>query len=383
MKIVFASLDSGGFLYPSLAIARAAQRAGHDVRVLTSRAHGPLLDDLGLAPLVPELSSTGSFDVRVWAQLETAGIQLRWLERGIGRFGADVLVSQPLVMGAALASELGGIPLVQLGSVIALWRPGAKQHRNFIEAYAAVHAGLGLAPKPCSGDRWLGDVHLVQGVPELDAAAGALPPTFVHIGRCDFEPRRARPELDRWIEARRGRPIVYVHLGRTFSTPSSLNAIAAACDAAGISMLVATDRTDDGANRVLPASVFVAPDVPYDAVLPHCTGVISGGHPAGVAASLAHGLPLVLVPSGSGTPEIAQACAATKVAVVVDGNPTSEQLDAALDALLHDTRLRSAASAMQRAFARYEASTLACVEIEAVVRAPSPSLPRASVNRGA
>ena len=94
--------------------------------------------------------------------------------------------------------------------------------------------------------------------------------------------------------------------------------------------------------------------------------MISGGHPASVAGALAHGLPLLLLPTGSGTPEIAAACADAGVAVVLDEEASDSRWRDSLDALSREPSLRSRAASLRNAFDAYDGPTAACRLIESV-----------------
>lgn len=124
MKVVFASLGAYGHLYPMLPLAVACRDAGHEVVVATG---APLLGGLPLQTvpgLPPEVDLA-------WAQQEVRRRHpsLSGFEATLAMFGdvtagattptmlevltserADLLVTEPLHVGAAVEGDLLGVP---------------------------------------------------------------------------------------------------------------------------------------------------------------------------------------------------------------------------------------------------------------------------------
>ena len=83
---------------------------------------------------------------------------------------------------------------------------------------------------------------------------------------------------------------------------------------------------DLGAIAPGPANVRVESWIPQAALLPHCAAVVTHGGYGTVAAALAHGRPLVLLPISADQPANAHRCAAAGVGIAIgpdDRSPKS------------------------------------------------------------
>lgn len=129
MIVVFAALGAYGHLFPMLPLATACQQAGHDVVLATG---APFLDRLPLRTvpgLPPEVDLA-------WAEQEVRRRHpdLHGLESTLAMFGdvtagattatmlevlvaerADLLVTDPLHLGAAIAGDLLDVPTLVFG----------------------------------------------------------------------------------------------------------------------------------------------------------------------------------------------------------------------------------------------------------------------------
>ena len=124
MKVVFAALGAYGHLFPMLPLAMACQDAGHDVVVATG---APFLDRLPVRT-VPGLPAEVDL---AWAEQEvrrrhpdlhgfeatlamfgdvTAGATIATMLEVLVAERADLLVTDPLHLGAAIAGDLLDVP---------------------------------------------------------------------------------------------------------------------------------------------------------------------------------------------------------------------------------------------------------------------------------
>jgi UDP:flavonoid glycosyltransferase YjiC (YdhE family) len=91
-----------------------------------------------------------------------------------------------------------------------------------------------------------------------------------------------------------------------------------------------------------------------------------------VLGAIAHGAPLVTAPGGSGTEEIAEACARFGNAIVPVGPATLErEITDALDRIIAEPAVRSAAGRLQKLFAAYDGPANVCRELEQLAAAPA------------
>jgi UDP:flavonoid glycosyltransferase YjiC (YdhE family) len=93
-----------------------------------------------------------------------------------------------------------------------------------------------------------------------------------------------------------------------------------------------------------PPNVHVARYIPQDQLLPHCAAVVSHAGSGTFLAALAAGLPQVCLPQAADQFLNAAACDRSGTCITVaPGDPTAEQVTAALGRVLSDASFRTAA----------------------------------------
>jgi UDP:flavonoid glycosyltransferase YjiC (YdhE family) len=267
--------------------------------------------------------------------------------------------------GGARAADL--VPFAQR------WRPEAVLHEaaEFAAPVAAAvtgarlltcGTGLLVPTAPLTGllrpaldalyGRWGvpdGTTHLLTGSTFLDVR----PPTFATGAPVAFALRRPlRPEqpppaagerlpaaVDRLPRARS----VHVTLGTVVhDVPGVLDAVLAGLRDEPVNLLVGAGP---GTRPARPAPhVVVAPYLPHPLVLPRCAAVVSHAGAGTLLATLAHGLPSVLLPQAAEQEINAAAAAQAGVAVVLGpGAVTPDGVRGALAEVLGDPRYAAAA----------------------------------------
>lgn len=104
-----------GHTYPTVGVALALQRRGHEVLVVTGRGRGPELDVARVpwAPL-PDAEpheAVGDLSGNLWAWAAAAARPMAALLRDAG---TDLVVSDVLMAAGSLGAEVAGLPWVQL-----------------------------------------------------------------------------------------------------------------------------------------------------------------------------------------------------------------------------------------------------------------------------
>ena len=112
-----------------------------------------------------------------------------------------------------------------------------------------------------------------------------------------------------WLDALE-QPLVYVTLGTVFNRPATFRALLDGLD--GSSALVTTGRNvdPDVARRPSRRTSGSSGSCRRRQILPRCAAVVAHAGSGSVIGSLAHGLPLVLVPQGADQFDNAARCAA-------------------------------------------------------------------------
>jgi UDP:flavonoid glycosyltransferase YjiC (YdhE family) len=328
-----------GHALPMTAVAAELVRRGHEVVAHTGARYGPRFEAAGAhwlpweqAPDFDETDLRATFpqvgDGRgpraVTANLEhvflrTAAGQARDI-LAAGPF--DVLVSDNLALGAALAGARSGTPwatvaLVPLGlpsrdlppfglgllpgrgrlgrARDAVLRSAVSRTlgRRLDRVMAEVCGSLDLPAVPALSVGYSPQLVVAHGVPELEHPRTDLPAQVHFVGQL-APPPSGRPLPAWWPELLADdRPLVHVTQGTYDVDPEDLllPALAGLADV-GVQVAAATGGADLPADRV-PGNGRQAGFLPYDQLLPRASVVVSNGGWGGVLASLAAGAPLV------------------------------------------------------------------------------------------
>ncbi len=386
MRVLIASLATPGFVFPSIAVAERLRALGHEVAFATDSSYASALEQRGFARIARGAPDGHSFEIDGWADPWRIAMQMKHLLAALGAFRPDAILASNLAMGPLIVRLTHGIPVAVLGSVVLLWpslRRGAAgepdvdarlawryadQLRHLERACAAL--GVALPSEPYERSPLFGDRFLLQGVPELQRDAGALPAAVRFAGSCALdEIDVAGDDAAAWLAAQRahGRRILYVQLGRVFEAPSFWRIFRdwiARRDAAAV---VCAERHDRAIDDV-PGTVLLRKRVPQDTVLPYADAVVCTGHPTAVLGALAHGVPLLVSPAGSGSEELAEACCRNGAALSpADGAQDETAFVGALDRLLDEPAYRAAARRLQARFASVDGPGAVCAALEELV----------------
>jgi UDP:flavonoid glycosyltransferase YjiC (YdhE family) len=125
----------------------------------------------------------------------------------------------------------------------------------------------------------------------------------------------------------------------------------------------------------LPANARIEPFIPFGALLPHVDVMITNGGYGGVQFALAHGVPLIVAGATEEKPEIAARVAWSGAGInLKTKTPTSEQVRAAVHAVLTDLRYHQKARRIQDDYARHNAPEAAAVLLERLAATGQPVL---------
>ena len=379
MRFLFCPLEGPGFVAPAIAVARALADRGHAVTFLSAAGSESMLAAAGLTALAARERRISPFAVASWAVPEAIVAQAVHTRMAAIDWRPDVIVTSQLALGPLLAREELDIPVAVIGLAAYLWPRagevpavdacgddevrwrGADMWRIYNEARRS--CGLG----PIGGARFerfplQGDLFLVQSVPELESDVAALPSAVRCVGSLAWDPPRD-PEVDGWLTARGPRsapPLVYAQPGRAFGGSDFFEPLLGALATRDIDVVADVGRRELAVEQLRPGS-WCKSRLPVHQLMPHVAAAIGNGHTTTVLAALAHGVPLLLFPNGSGTDDIAARCVAAQAAVVVpQTNLTARAVGEALDRALHDPLLRRGAGRLREALARIDGPARAC-----------------------
>lgn len=366
MKLLFCPLASHGFVYPLIGIAKVLRSRDHEVKFVTGPAFAETLGEAGF-DRVPRGAKDGlSYEVKNWFNPVSVALQFKHIEYALEKFDADVLVTTQLGLGPLIASEICRLPVAVLGFASYIWplwpldhKPqSAKEERlqwrygDMMGYYNKARSVLGLSPINADHlmNPLLGDLFLLQSVPELERNEYDLPSSARLVGSCGWEPDSDDPTLSAWLAQSGTDPLIYVQPGRSFDGPSYWPHLRDALMNKPLRVAAAVDRMDGEVGSV-PSNFFVRGHLPQGKVLQNSAAVISTGHTTAVLGALTHGLPSILLPSGSASDDIAGNCERAGAAMCFENVQMDVHFfESAVNELLFNTKLRQSAQSLRDAF---------------------------------
>lgn len=394
MRLLLTCSGGRGHLDPLLPLAWSAAARGHEITFavrpwMTAQVEAlgytafPTGTDLGLAPETRPL---------VAVDMER---ELRDLRDGFGRAIAreraadlvplcrrwrpDIVVWDETDFAAPITAEALALPHA---SVVVIAAGSFVRPALMAPALDEVRASHGLPPDPNCG---MLARHLVTSpVPPSFRDPTVPSPATLHPMRpwTDDEEaplhRRAGRHSRRpsWADRTPGAPTIYVTLGTVFNHESGdlFPRILAGLAPLRANILVTVGREIDPASLgPQPPHVTVARFVPQADVLPHADLVVSHGGSGSVLGSLAHGVPLLVIPMGADQPLNAGRVVDLGCGVALDPlAATPDDVRSAATALLGDPAYASAAHALAVETAGLPAPSVAVARLETLVASWSP-----------
>jgi MGT family glycosyltransferase len=401
MKVLIAATALTGHINPLLAVGRQLVARGDDVVLMTATRFRAKIEAAGLRfaphddgdaaeyrattlPAGPErycIEFARRFIDPIPAQTE----RLRTL---IAEEQPDVIVAGSMVLGVLpllLASDPRP-PIVVLNvSFLFLDRPdqapvglGLPPARTEDERahYALLKAGmdaafvdpvraatdaqlarLGVPPLPASlphSIAILPDLFLQPTVPGFEYDFGRLPPNLRFVGLLPApKAESALPEW--WHERDRSKPVVLVTQGTLANADFGElvePTLAALADRDDLLVVATTGGRPVGAlGTHLPGNARVASFLPFDALLPQVSLLVTNGGYGSVSQALAVGVPIVSAGLTEDKAEIGARIAWAGAGLNLATNtPTQGALRAAIDTVLEHPRFRARAGALARDF---------------------------------
>jgi UDP:flavonoid glycosyltransferase YjiC (YdhE family) len=232
------------------------------------------------------------------------------------RWQPDLIVREEMDFGSAVVAERLGLPhavvlLIAAGSLV--------RHELVAEPLNRLRVEHGLAPDP---DLAMLSRYLVVSPfpPRYRDPCFLLPPTAHSVHPLLFD-RSGDEDLPSWVTQLPNRPTVYFSLGTAFNSRhlDVFASVIAGLSDLPVTVIVTVGRDLSPADiGPQPANVHVERYIPLSLLLPHCDLVVTSGGSGTVMATLAAGVPLVVLPLGADQPLNAARCAALGVAQVID-----------------------------------------------------------------
>ncbi|MBR1280206.1 glycosyltransferase [Bradyrhizobium sp. AUGA SZCCT0283] len=235
-----------------------------------------------------------------------------------------------------------------------------------------------LSPQQAA-DFLLGDLFLLQSVPELEPGAADLPPGVHCVGSCVWEPAGTDEDLAKWLDSTSELgPVVYMQHGRLFHLGNLWPAVTECLGGENIRLVASTGRMGGDLTKPPPFNFFLRDHVPQGQVLPHATAVVCTANTTAVLGSLSFGLPLLLLPGGGEQLEVAAICERIGAALTLaPESVTPELFHAALREIDGNPRFRASARRIQSCLSAVQGHLLAADLLELLAEGgPRPKGPR-------
>jgi UDP:flavonoid glycosyltransferase YjiC (YdhE family) len=352
-RVLFTSCPAYGHVLPMLPLIRAAERAGHDVRVATGPDLKRPLTSRGL-----QVDAVGPTWADVWSTHQTI-----WAR-------SDLPEEQKMMDGVV---ALFGTPaLARLADLVELtraWRPDLVIHEVLetagpllarrLEVPGVVH---GIGPMFPFYAQLLGPAGAAIGKPELweqassEQALDICPPSLQpDDGPAPWPAARpVRPSAGEAGQVPRevadalaaDQPVAYFTLGTVKNTESADFSVALAALAAFDGVVIATTGRplDPATLGSAPANVLFAEFVPQAAVLERADLLVSHCGSGTMLGGLVHGVPQVALPRGTDQPQNAALLERAGAGVVVQPeNFAVDTIRAAIEQVIREPSVRAAA----------------------------------------
>ena len=416
-QFLFVLWDGGGNAPPQLALARRLIERGHRVSVLAPRVMQPRIEAAGCAFLpvheesAHDSASAQSDLLRDWEArtplgaaarvrdnliFGTAHMYNRDVTTAIKAIHPDVVVVDYLLLGAYIAAERAGLPLIALvHTIYPLPAPGMPPYgMGFQPAEGPIghardalftqvfrrfyNAGLRVlnAERVASGLASLTTVFeqfdranrlLVLTSQAFDFPAASLPANVRYVG----------PQLDdpAWLEPwepptpqDERRPLVLVSLSTTYQRQGAVarRVIAALADLP-VRGLVTLGPALNPRDVVLPPNVTAHAYIPHILVCPHADLVVTHAGHGTVITALAFGKPLVCLPMGRDQGDNAARVVARGAGVRCSSAADVAGLRTAIRHALDESRFRDGARVIAEGIAREAVSNAGIEELERLV----------------
>ncbi|HUS13744.1 MAG TPA: glycosyltransferase [Chloroflexia bacterium] len=326
-RFLFSVSGGYGHLHPLVPLARALQRAGHDVAFAAGPTLRPLAEAAGFAVFPaggnqatdPEYQRVKAHLATLPVSLETELFAYPRLFVGIGArlrapqlvaiaqaWQPDMLIREGGEYGAVVAAEYLNLPHATVSYAAALQTLGLFE-RDAAEHLDPVRRQWGLPPDPdlAALYRYL---YLAYAPPSfgLHAVTVIGPaqhiPATTHFIRPEVFDQPGTEVLPEWVTRLPEQPTVYVTLGTEVNKepdlyPSVLQTIIAGLRDAPVNLIVTLGRDKDPADfGPQPAHVHIERYIPQSLLLPHCDLMVMHGGSNSLLAALDLGMPVVVVP---------------------------------------------------------------------------------------
>ncbi|HEX6446351.1 MAG TPA: glycosyltransferase [Streptosporangiales bacterium] len=362
-RYLFTTWYGAGNQVPAIGLAQELAARGHEVRFAGYTGQRERFERAGFDFAVlagadaayradePPERVMAALVEGVWA----CPAHLTDLRDALAAYPCDAVVADCMMFGVLAALEDASVPVVPLvhSAPGALFPPGGPGDAMILGAVNAVRAAAGRRAVGSVWETWAPFPAICASVAELDPLAARAPASFHYVG-----PITERREPSGWRSPWRRddpRPLVLASFstGYAWDQTSRIARTLAALDDAERYRVLALTAYADPAALTCPPNAVLRREVPHDEVLPAVSATVCHAGHGTVAASLAHGVPVVALPNlGADQQALAARVAGLGAGIALDGETaTSADIAAAVAAVLDEESYRTAAAHLARAIA--------------------------------
>jgi MGT family glycosyltransferase len=374
-RFAFVTWDGGGNVPPAVAIAQGLLNRGHEVVFIGYEAQRTRFQERGLSFVA--LGRTGSFDIyaasdpgaRIAGLLANVWVSPEHLDDipdAVAATSPDVLVVDFSLQGALAAASRSTVPVAVLAhSSIAGLTPPPESPVGAIRLSATnrLRAGARLPELTRLTDAWAGYTTLVTTIPALDPAAETADDSVHYLG-----PVFEQGPDDAWESPWQpddARPLVLVSFSTTGLWDQSGRVRNTLEGLAGESVRVLVSASQSMDLGQIPGNAAVRSFVPHQRVLPAAALTVTHAGHGTVAASLAHGVPLVALPNqAADQPFLAARIQGLGAGLALDGDSGPIAIRSAVQEVMTRASFAAAASELAIAIRRAPGVGGAVVELE-------------------
>jgi len=375
-SFVFVTWNGGGNITPALSIARVLTERRHTIAFLGEESQRSRIEAAGFAFTAytrrPVWDSTPPLTP---AERQRLLMQTIWMNEGLAddliallaREPSDLVVVDCMLVGILAHSSRFGVPTAVL--VHSLYASVQDMRDSLVTMGNRLRVKAGLPALDPAAMKWESkDLVLVTTLREFDGGTDDPAPHVRYVGPV-FEQQPTPSDVRLPWDHDDPRPLVVAN----FSTmpgqtePSSLQVVFDALKDLPLRVLLTTGPISPE-TLAIPPNASVAGYVPHSAVLPQAALVINHAGHGSVMAALAHGVPLVCLPTlGADQRIIAGRVEALGAGKALPGQAGADELRSAVEQVMADPTYREAAERLARLIGREDGATHGASALETCV----------------
>jgi UDP:flavonoid glycosyltransferase YjiC (YdhE family) len=371
---VFVTWNGGGNVTPALGIARALAKHRHTVVFLGEETQRRRIEATGFAftayTRFPDWDGAPPQKPAEWQRLLMRTI---WMNDGLAddltavlaRSPADMVIVDCMLAGILAKSHRFGVPTAVL--VHSLFASVLDMRDTLLTMGNRLRVEAGLPALDAAAMQWeRKDLVLVATLREFDGITDDPAPHVRYVGPV-FERQLMPPDWRLPWDRDDQRPLVVT----SFSTmpgqtsPARLQQVLDSLESLPLHILLATGPFPPEILTVPPnAAVFGC--IPHMVILPHAALAINHAGHGSVMAALAHGVPLVCMPSlGADQDIIARRVEALGAGIAIHGQARANELRSAVEQMMAVPAYRVAAERMAMLIGREDGAVNGASALEA------------------